>query len=225
MVGQRREGRKESVGGIYKCGFGVDRIFESVEFIFCLSRPWNDASNFCQPFSLSLRLSPLFSIEKPPVSYYSPAVCHCARRTKRHGADPCLIRPKYSANIRMNARPKRQAGKVHGPGKDVLKKEGTRDTTMPPLIILAENAMQLIGRLVIAVNGDGAGCLVPLHARQTLALTPLRRILRRRSLSISWNKYNNRDRCPPLLDERDGGRREERIGEPLTCQNRKRIPE
>ena len=72
----------------------------------------------------------------------------------------------------MNARPKRQAGKVHGPGKDVLKKEGTRDTTMPPLIILAENAMQLIGRLVIAVNVDGAGCLVPLHARQTLALTP-----------------------------------------------------
>lgn len=60
-----REGRSRSVGGIYKCGFGVDRIFESVEFIFCLSRPWNDASNFCQPFSLSLRLSPLFSIEKP----------------------------------------------------------------------------------------------------------------------------------------------------------------
>lgn len=71
-------------------------------------------------FSFSSSL-PAVSIEKPPVSYYSPAVCHCARRTKRHGADPCLIRPKYSANIRMNARPKRQAGKVHGPGKDVLK--------------------------------------------------------------------------------------------------------
>lgn len=175
MVGQRREGRKESVGGIYKCGFGVDRIFESVEFIFCLSRPWNDASNFCQPFSLSLRLSPLFSIEKPPVSYYSPAVCHCARRTKRHGADPCLIRPKYSANIRMNARPKRQAGKVHGPGKDVLKKEGTRDTTMPPLIILAENAMQLIGRLVIAVNGDGARCRDASFLSTLAKRSPLRR--------------------------------------------------
>lgn len=119
---------------------------------------------FCQ-LSLSLFLFhssslPAVSIEKPPVSYYSPAVCHCARRTKRHGADPCLIRPKYSANIRMNARAKRQAGKVHGPGKDVLKVEkgGTRDTTMPPLIILAENAMQLIGRLVIAVNGDRARC-------------------------------------------------------------------
>lgn len=37
--GGEGEGTSWSVGGIYKCGFGVDRIFESVEFIFCLSRP------------------------------------------------------------------------------------------------------------------------------------------------------------------------------------------
>lgn len=175
MVGQRREGRKESVGGIYKCGFGVDRIFESVEFIFCLSRPWKLLPTFLS-LSLCLFVSPRsFRSRNPPVSYYSPAVCHCARRTKRHGADPCLIRPKYSANIRMNARPKRQAGKVHGPGKDVLKKEGTRDTTMPPLIILAENAMQLIGRLVIAVNGDGARCRDASFLSTLAKRSPLRR--------------------------------------------------
>lgn len=79
-------------------------------FIFCLSR-WllrllprcNGACGFCQflvsPFlqpSPFLRASTI-SIEKPPVSYYSPAVCHCERRTKRHEADPCLTRPRYSA--------------------------------------------------------------------------------------------------------------------------------
>lgn len=179
-------------------------------------------------FSFSSSL-PAVSIEKPPVSYYSPAVCHCARRTKRHGADPCLIRPKYSANIRMNARPKRQAGKVHGPGKDVLKVEkgGKRDTTMPPLIILAENAMQLIGRLVIAVNGDRARCLVPLHVRQTLILAPLRPILRRRSLFRGTSKSRPvaLHPCRTIVRWRRERGREERTGEPLTCQNRKKTPE
>jgi len=42
-----------------------------------------------------------------PLSYYSLAVCHCARRTKRHG-DGLVALSEIFGNIRMNGRPARQ---------------------------------------------------------------------------------------------------------------------
>lgn len=115
---ESRSRRKLALGagsprrGIYKCGFcRIVSPGQSAEFIFCLSvasrlqrcNRWPlpasrlsarcDHTPFAPPF---LRVSTV-SIEKPPVSYYSPAMRHCARRTKRHEADPCLIRPRYSA--------------------------------------------------------------------------------------------------------------------------------
>lgn len=103
----------------------ADRIFESVEFIFCLS-------NTSRPF-LSVRESlardrwvcsprPFCRFDRETSGFLLfPRRAPLCEPDKAPRSRPLPYPTEIFGNIRMNARPERQAGKGHGHGGGCIK--------------------------------------------------------------------------------------------------------